>query len=124
MQVMAVAAGGSLEQHLPDTLGSTAHDPGGDVFGEVDVRVAEGSRLADSLGRAPELGVRCHHHQGVRDHPGYTAVAWAADGGLEAMEQPGERFVVGVQWHPEVVADAGLFRALVEAARGETAADA
>ena len=120
MQVMAVAAGGTLEQHLPDTLGATTHDPGGDAFGEVDVRLADGSRLAEalrgSMDGAAQLGVRCHHHQGVREHPGYTAVAWADDGGLEAMEQPGDRFVVGVQWHPEVVADAGLFRALVEAA--------
>ena len=65
------------------------------------------------------MNVRCHHHQGVRAHPGYEAVAWAGDGGLEAMEGVGERFLVGVQWHPEVVADAGLFRALVEAGRRE-----
>jgi putative glutamine amidotransferase len=65
------------------------------------------------------VNVRCHHHQGVRAHPGFEAVAWADDGGLEAMEAPGERFLVGVQWHPEVVADAGLFRALVQAARGD-----
>jgi putative glutamine amidotransferase len=85
------------------------------------VTVADDSRLATALtpalAGAPHLSVRCHHHQGVREHPGFTAVAWAADGALEAIEQPGDRFVVGVQWHPEVVADAGLFRALVEAAR-------
>jgi putative glutamine amidotransferase len=62
------------------------------------------------------LQVRCHHHQAVREHPGYEAVAWADDGELEAMEGTGDRFLVGVQWHPEVIADAGLFRALVEAA--------
>ena len=116
MQVMAVGAGGSLEQHLPDSLGATTHDPGGDAFGEVEVRVASGSRLAEALAPAPRLHVRCHHHQAVREHPGYEAVAWASDGELEAMEGTGDRFLVGVQWHPEVVADAGLFRALVRAA--------
>jgi putative glutamine amidotransferase len=114
--VMAVGAGGSLEQHLPDSLGATTHDPGGDGFGEVEVRVASGSRLAEALARTPRLHVRCHHHQAVREHPGYEAVAWASDGELEAMEGTGDRFLVGVQWHPEVVADAGLFRALVRAA--------
>jgi putative glutamine amidotransferase len=116
MQVMAVGAGGSLEQHLPDSLGATTHDPGGDAFGEVEVTIASGSRLAEALARAPRLHVRCHHHQAVREHPGYEAVAWASDGELEAMEGTGARFLVGVQWHPEVVADAGLFRALVQAA--------
>jgi putative glutamine amidotransferase len=60
--------------------------------------------------------VHCHHHQAVRSHPGYVAAAHAKDGSLEAMESTGERFRVAVQWHPEVLADAGLFRALVEAA--------
>jgi putative glutamine amidotransferase len=117
MQVMAVGAGGTLEQHLPDSLGATTHDPGADGFGEVDVRIAAGSRLRHALGDAETVNVRCHHHQGVRAHPGYEAVAWAGDGGLEAMEGVGERFLVGVQWHPEVIAVAGLFRALVEASR-------
>ena len=60
--------------------------------------------------------VACHHHQAVREHPGFTAAAFAADGTLEAMEAAGDRFAVGVQWHPETRADAGLFRGLVEAA--------
>lgn len=118
MQVMAVGAGGSLVQHVPEVLGETTHDPGADGFGEVEVRVDPGSRLAEAVRAVPTLQVRCHHHQSVREHPGFEAVAWAADGSLEAMEQPGDRFVVGVQWHPEVIADAGLFRALVEAASG------
>ena len=116
MQVMAVGAGGVLEQHLPDLVGHERHSPGADAFGDVAVRVAEDSLLRD-LVRADELGVHCHHHQSVRGHPGYTAVAWADDGTLEAMERPGERFCLGVQWHPEVAADAGLFQALVGASR-------
>ena len=120
MQVMAVQAGGALEQHLPDVVGHAVHDPGGDSFGVVDVRVQPGSRLADVLAAADggELTVGCHHHQSVRSHPGYEAVAWAGDGTVEAIETPGERFLLGVQWHPEVAEDAGLFRALVRASQG------
>jgi putative glutamine amidotransferase len=117
MQVMAVGAGGALEQHVPDVLGAPTHDPGADGFGEVDVEVDPGSRLAAALDAVPGLNVRCHHHQSVRTHPGFHAVAWAQDGLLEAIEGDGDRFLVGVQWHPEVLADAGLFRALVEASR-------
>lgn len=117
MQVMSVAAGGSLVQHLPEVTGAATHDPGGDGFGAVEVRLHPGSRLADLLG-AERTGVRCHHHQAVATHPGLTPVAWADDGTVEAVERPGDGFWVGVQWHPEVHGDAELFRGLVEAAGG------
>ena len=115
MQVMAVHAGGTLDQHVPDVVGHQTHDPGGDAFGDTTVRVEPGSRLAAVLGGAEP--VACHHHQSVREHPGFTAVAWADDGLLEAMEAPGETLRLAVQWHPEVRADRGLFQALVQAAR-------
>jgi putative glutamine amidotransferase len=114
MQVMAVHAGGTLEQHVPDVVGHEGHNPGGDAYGDTVVQLAEGSRLAGILGTAPV--VACHHHQSVTSHPGFTAVAWAEDGLLEAIEAPGERLLLAVQWHPEVTAERGLFRALVEAA--------
>ena len=114
MQVMAVHAGGALDQHVPDLVGHEDHNPGGDAFGETGVSVREGSVLAGLV--APQLTVHCHHHQSVRSHPGFEAVAWSAEGVLEAIEEPGERFCLGVQWHPEMAADAGLFAALVEAA--------
>ncbi|MFL6060125.1 MAG: gamma-glutamyl-gamma-aminobutyrate hydrolase family protein [Marmoricola sp.] len=114
MQVMAVHAGGSLEQHVPDVVGHEHHNPGADAFGDTAVRLAPGSRLAGVFD--PEPAVRCHHHQSVQTHPGFEAVAWAQDGLLEAIEEPGPRFRVAVQWHPEMAADAGLFKALVEAA--------
>jgi putative glutamine amidotransferase len=119
MQVMAVRAGGTLAQHLPDELGHAQHGPSPGEFGEVGVRLATDTRLASLVGeRGVEgLGVRCHHHQAVREHPGFTPVAWAEDGTLEAMEAPGDRFCVAVQWHPEMLADVGLFAGLVEAAR-------
>jgi putative glutamine amidotransferase len=60
--------------------------------------------------------VGCHHHQTVASHPGFDATAWAEDGSLEAMERPGPRFCLAVQWHPEVGEDAQLFAGLVAAA--------
>ena len=114
MQVMAVGAGGALVQHVPDVVGHTGHDPGGDSFGDTTVTVAPESRLASLVG--PEVAVRCHHHQAVASHPGLEPVARAGDGTLEAIEAPGERFCLGVQWHPEMAADAGLWRGLVAAA--------
>lgn len=114
MQVMAVHAGGTLDQHVPDAVGHDRHSPGPDAFGETAVSIARDSRLASIV--QPSLTVHCHHHQSVREHPGFTGVAWADDGLLEAMEAPGERLRIAVQWHPEVSADAGLFQALVDAA--------
>lgn len=114
MQVMAVHAGGALDQHTPDLVGHDEHSPGGAVFGRVTVTTAAGSRLAGLVG--PTLAVNCHHHQSVAAYPGFEAVAHAEDGTLEAMEAPGERFCVGVQWHPETAADVGLLGGLVAAA--------
>ena len=114
MQVMAVHAGGSLDQHTPDQVGHDEHSPGGDVYGAVPVSTSPGTRVASLVGAS--LTVNCHHHQSVAEHPGFTAAAHAADGTLEAMEAGGERFCVAVQWHPETVADVGLLAGLVRAA--------
>ena len=114
MQVMAVAAGGTLEQHTPDVVGHEEHSPGGDVFGDIGVATSDSSVLQSILG--PAVTVHCHHHQSVRSHPGYEAVAHADDGTLEAMEAQGERFCLAVQWHPEMGRDQRLFDALVRAA--------
>jgi putative glutamine amidotransferase len=114
MQVMAVHAGGLLDQHVPDLVAHDEHSPGGDAFGSIEVSTTAGSRLASLVG--DRLAVTCHHHQSVRSHPGYDAVARAADGTLEAMERGGERFCVGVQWHPETATDVGLVAGLVRAA--------
>ena len=78
------------------------------------MHVEEGTLLRSLVG--DRLDVHCHHHQGVRSHPGYLGSAWASDGTLEGMERPGERFCLAVQWHPEMAADAGLFSGLVRAA--------
>lgn len=122
MQVMAVAAGGRLLQHVPDGVGHEQHSPGGPAFGDIGVRVDADSRVGALIG--DRVTVRCHHHQAVAEHPGHRAVAWAEDGTVEAMEVPGDRFSVGVQWHPETLADVGLVAGFVDAAgrRGDTLA--
>jgi putative glutamine amidotransferase len=114
MQVMAVHAGGALDQHVPDLVEHEWHSPGGDAFGETEIVTLAGTRVAGLVG--DRLTVNCHHHQSVRTHPGYDAVAHASDGTLEAMEATGDRFCVGVQWHPETAADVGLLAGLVRAA--------
>jgi putative glutamine amidotransferase len=114
MQVMAVQHGGTLDQHLPESVGHETHSPGGEEFGNVDVETCPGSRLRMLVGDRSNVG--CHHHQSVREHPGFAPAAYAEDGTLEAIEAPGDRFLLGVQWHPETRADAGLFSGLVAAA--------
>jgi putative glutamine amidotransferase len=118
MQVLNVACGGSLVQHLPERIGNAEHQPAPATFGGTTVSVAEGSRVAAVLGT--ETKCHCYHHQAVdRLGEGLTAVGWAQDGTVEAVELPGEQFAVGVQWHPEQdSSDVRLFAALVAAARG------
>ncbi|HEU5476046.1 MAG TPA: gamma-glutamyl-gamma-aminobutyrate hydrolase family protein [Actinophytocola sp.] len=120
MQVLNVALGGTLSQHLPDLLGTADHLPGPGTFGRVPVKIAPDSRLAGVLGH--EVEVDCHHHQAVDAlGTGLVPVAWAGDGSVEAVELPGAGFAVGIQWHPEEdSADVRLFQALVDAARGRT----
>jgi putative glutamine amidotransferase len=116
---MAVHAGGTLDQHTPDLVGHEEHSPGGDTFGTTRVATVAGSRLAALVG--DKVTVSCHHHQSVRHAPGFDAVATAADGTLEAIEAPTQRFYVAVQWHPETAADVGLLAGLVAAAREHAA---
>ena len=111
MQVLAVAAGGVLDQHLPELVGHNGHSPAVDGYGQHGVRLAEGSWLRGVLGERVE--VPTHHHQAVRSHPGMVATGWADDGVVEALEAPGPSLRVGVQWHPEVGADPRLFDAFV-----------
>lgn len=115
MQLMAVHAGGTLDQHTPDLVGHETHSPGGDAYGTIEVETAAGSRLAGLVG--PRVEVSCHHHQSVASHPGFTAVARARDGTVEAMEATGDRWCLAVQWHPETRVEVGLMAGLVAAAR-------
>jgi putative glutamine amidotransferase len=115
-QVLNVARGGDLVQHLPDVVGSESHRETLGVFSEHPVRIEDGSRLGSLIGdRAP---VKSHHHQGFGAlGEGLREVAWADDGTVEAVEDSERRFAVGVLWHPEAGEDARLFEALVAEAR-------
>ena len=113
MQVMAVAAGGTLEQHLPDLVGHDEHSPAPGVYGSHSVRTVEGTTVSALLGQ--EVVIPSYHHQSVSSHPGYLPAAWAPDGTLEAMEHPASRFRLAVQWHPEAGPDDRLFSGFVQA---------
>ncbi|UQX88201.1 gamma-glutamyl-gamma-aminobutyrate hydrolase family protein [Jatrophihabitans telluris] len=116
MQVMAVAAGGTLEQHLPDRVGHNGHSPAPAVYGSHPVVTAPGSRIAALLGES--VRVPSYHHQSVLTHPGYEPTAWEPqDRTLEAMEDSHSPFRLAVQWHPEVSEELLLFTALIDAAR-------
>jgi putative glutamine amidotransferase len=116
LQVLNVARGGTLIQHLPDRLGNESHRPDPVKMTTHDVRIDAGSKLAGVLGEsalAPAM-----HHQGInRLGTGLTAVAWTQDQVIEAVEVTGHRFGIGVQWHPEEGDDARIFEALVNAAK-------
>jgi putative glutamine amidotransferase len=117
LQVINVALGGTLHQHLPETVGHDGHSPERSGYGTHKVTVASGTRLASVLGTS-ETAVRTHHHQAVdRLGNGLIATAWTDDGVIEAAEfaQAGS-FMIAVQWHPEVGDDPGLFTALAAAA--------
>jgi putative glutamine amidotransferase len=118
IQVVNVWRGGTLHQHLPDVVHHREHMAVPGTYSEHLVRVEPKSRLGEVLGR-PELEAPGHHHQAPdRIGAGLVANAWAEDGTVEGLEDPDRRFLVAVQWHPEVGEDPLLFDALVAAARG------
>ena len=121
-QILNVARGGDLVQHLPEVVGHEGHRPTPGTFAEHAVTVADGTRLADLLG-GEHAPVKSHHHQGYgRIGDGLREVAWAEDGTVEALEDPSKRFALGVLWHPEEGEDARLFEALVAEAKAYRAA--
>lgn len=118
MQVLNIAFGGTLVQHLPDRYGHEGHrpTPGSFAGSEHGVRLQEGSLAARVAGEAEHSTLQ-HHHQGVdRVGEGLMATGWAVDDGLtESLELPDRRFVLGVQWHPEADPDSPFVGALVQA---------
>jgi putative glutamine amidotransferase len=115
-QVLNVARGGDLHQHLPEVVGHEDHKHTPGEYADHDVDVVPQTRLGTLLGdRAP---VKSHHHQGFgRVGAGLIEAAHAEDGTVEALEDPSKRFALGVLWHPEAGEDRKLFEALVAAAR-------
>jgi putative glutamine amidotransferase len=114
LQLVNVARGGTLYQHLPDDLGTDRYRIGGGVFATNDVAVDEGTRLAELVG-TENLRVHSYHHQGIdRLGDGLVASARTDDGLVQAIESDGETYLVGVQWHPEENSeDRRLFEGLV-----------
>ncbi len=122
MQVMNIAFGGTLIQHLPARTGLIEHGtPSGQDHRRHPVRIAADSLLASATG-ADVLDCSTHHHQGVDAlGEGLLATGWSEDGLVEAIER-GSGWMLGVQWHPEDTAAVDpaqqrLFDALVERAR-------
>jgi putative glutamine amidotransferase len=124
MQVMAVAGGGSLYQHLPDVVGHDRHrgakgtDPlavGAAAYGRHEVVTRPGTLARTVLGA--HVTVNSFHHQAVDDPGAFTVTGWCPEDRVaEVLEDPARRFAIGVQWHPERSSDLRLFKGLVEAA--------
>jgi putative glutamine amidotransferase len=124
MQMLNVARGGTLHQHLPDVVGEQLRhrqEEHTSIPTHV-VTTAPRSTVRAVLGGSP-VAVNSFHHQSIRDlGDGLVATAWAPDGTIEALEEPGARLVLGVQWHAEGLrAHTPLFELLVDAAEGELA---
>ena len=124
LQLLNVARGGSLIQHLPDVVGHTRYNAGGGAFTVNQVEIDTGTKLAEMV---PDEGiaVKSYHHQAIDQvGAGLVVTARSADGVIQAVELPGVPFGVGVQWHPEedAVNDTRLFAGLVDAARTYRAA--
>ena len=117
MQILSIAHGGSLHQHLDDTPGHEGHGGYDGESTDHGVIVEKDSILAELMGTS--FFVNSTHHQGVAD-PGSLNVSAIAehDGLIEAVERRDKKFCLGVQWHPERKGHDLLFAALVKAARG------
>ena len=116
-QVLNVALGGTLHQHLPDVVGHDRHQRGDAVFTTSSIRTVAGTRLAGLIGA--DTQAQCYHHQAIdRLGDGLMISALDDDGVIEAVEIPGDDFVLAVQWHPEeTLDDLRVFAGVVEAAR-------
>jgi putative glutamine amidotransferase len=121
MQVLNVASGGTLEQHLPERIGSEAHRHTPGTFSDHAVRIAPGSLTSRVVG-GESAEVMSHHHQGVAElGEGVEASGWSeGDDVIEAIELPERRFALGVLWHPEEDERSRVIGALVEEARGRS----
>ena len=118
MQLLNVARGGGVEQHLPEVVGSDRHRHTPGVFADHSVRLEPGSLAARVVGRESEP-VKSHHHQALDGlGEGVVASGWSVeDGVVEAVELPRRRFALGVLWHPEEDEASSVMSALVGAAR-------
>ena len=119
LQMLNVALGGTLHQHLPDVVGSERYSLGGGVFAENEVFVTADTHVGDLLGGGETLIGKSYHHQAIDQLASGLAVSAVSDDGtVQAVEVEAVPFGIGVQWHPEHTPDdLRLFEGLVEAAR-------
>lgn len=117
MQVINVASGGSVEQHLPDVLGHEKHRLTGGTFSDHEVSLEPGSLAARATG-VETAAVKSYHHQGVRGVGKSLVVSGKdnQDGTVEAVEDPGMPFFLGVLWHPEEDESSRIIESLVSEA--------
>lgn len=119
-QLLNVALGGTLTQHLPDLIGTTRYNLGEGNFSDNGVEVDVHTKLGEVLGENSTFEVKSYHHQAIADlAEGLIVTARSDDGIIQAVELPTVPFGLAVQWHPEQGAaeDALLFEGLVDAAR-------
>lgn len=118
LQLVNVARGGTLQQHLPESLGTEKYRLGGGVFAENEVEISDETPFADIIGERA-VSVHSYHHQGIgRLGEGLVAAAHSDDGLVQAFVDTSAGHVVGVQWHPEEnTEDRRLFADLVAQAR-------
>jgi putative glutamine amidotransferase len=118
MQMLNVACGGTLTQHLPEQVGDERHRHTPGAYSDHGVRLAEDSLAARAMG-ASAAAVKSHHHQGLDElGEGLSAVGWSEeDDVIEAIELPRKAYALGVLWHPEEDQRSGVIKSLVDAAR-------
>ena len=118
LQVLNVALGGTLHQHLPEVVGSNRYNAGGGMFTVNEVTIVADGVLPSLLRDTPRLDVKSYHHQAVdRLADGLIVTARSDDGMIQAAEVASVPFGLAVQWHPEEDPDLRLFEGLVDAAR-------
>jgi putative glutamine amidotransferase len=123
MQMLNVARGGTLQQHVPDLVGHDGHRRSAGAFSDHGVRLEPGSLAARATG-AESTTVKSHHHQAIDElGEGLRVTGWSAGDELpEAIELPGPGYVLGVLWHPEEDERSRVIGSLVEEARVQRAA--
>jgi putative glutamine amidotransferase len=117
MQIMCVAEGGSMHQHLPKTSGHESHGSWNGAFSDHEVTFEQGTEIQRMMGEC--VSVNSTHHQGVRDSGGLKVTGRANhDGLIESVTYEHLKFFHGLQWHPERMNQYQMYAALVNAARG------
>jgi putative glutamine amidotransferase len=118
MEMLNVACGGTLVQHLPDAIDSHRHRHTPGAFSDHEVRIADGTLTARAVG-ATSGDVKSHHHQGLGELGEHVMVtAWCVeDNAIEAIELSAKAYAIGVLWHPEEDESSRVIGSLVDAAR-------